>query len=227
VKKILGLTIAALLVIGLVGGGTWAYFSDPETSSGNVLAVGKLDLNIDGGDSDTTIFESSISGVAPGDAAANEYISLTNVGDMAGELDIEITAITNDESIGSTEYEADVIGGAGIGELSQWLDIVLWIDADESGTFNTGDIELNISGAAADINPWATTTNETLDFTSIDDYLNINFDAAFASLDETGGTNDEVDLYVTYQVSTSADNTAQGDSVDFTVTFTLEQADND
>ena len=34
-KKILGLAVAALLVMGLVGGGTWAYFSDTETSTGN------------------------------------------------------------------------------------------------------------------------------------------------------------------------------------------------
>ena len=29
-KKILGLTVAALMVMGLIGGGTWAYFTDPE-----------------------------------------------------------------------------------------------------------------------------------------------------------------------------------------------------
>ena len=30
-KKILGLTVAAILVMALVGGGTWAYFRDVET----------------------------------------------------------------------------------------------------------------------------------------------------------------------------------------------------
>ena len=45
-KKILGLTVAALLVIGLVGGGTWAYFSDTEESTGNVFSSGTLDLGL-------------------------------------------------------------------------------------------------------------------------------------------------------------------------------------
>ena len=45
-KKIIGLTVAALLVMGLIGGGTWAYFTDTETSSGNVLVSGTLDLGL-------------------------------------------------------------------------------------------------------------------------------------------------------------------------------------
>jgi spore coat-associated protein N len=45
-KKILGLGMVALLVMALVGGGTWAYFSDTETSSGNALAAGTLDLGL-------------------------------------------------------------------------------------------------------------------------------------------------------------------------------------
>jgi predicted ribosomally synthesized peptide with SipW-like signal peptide len=28
-KKILGLSVAAMMIMALVGGGTWAYFSDP------------------------------------------------------------------------------------------------------------------------------------------------------------------------------------------------------
>lgn len=41
----------SLLVIGLVaaavGGATWAYFSDTETSTGNTFTAGKLDLKVD------------------------------------------------------------------------------------------------------------------------------------------------------------------------------------
>jgi spore coat-associated protein N len=45
-KKILGLGMVALLVMALVGGGTWAYFSDTETSSDNVLVAGTLNLGL-------------------------------------------------------------------------------------------------------------------------------------------------------------------------------------
>ncbi len=55
-KKIIGLTIAALLIIGSVGAGTLAYFSDTETSTGNSLTAGTLNL------------VSTVSGTAPADA---------------------------------------------------------------------------------------------------------------------------------------------------------------
>lgn len=45
-KKILGLSIAAFLIIAVVGGGTWAYFSDTQDSSGNTLIAGTLDLGL-------------------------------------------------------------------------------------------------------------------------------------------------------------------------------------
>jgi len=43
VKKIIGLSIAALLILALVGGATWALFSDTETSANNTLIAGTLD----------------------------------------------------------------------------------------------------------------------------------------------------------------------------------------
>jgi len=39
-KRIIGLTIAFMLSLGMSGIGTWAYFSDVETSTGNQLAAG-------------------------------------------------------------------------------------------------------------------------------------------------------------------------------------------
>ncbi len=45
-KKILGLGVVAILVMAMVGGGTWAYFSDTETTSSNVLTAGTLDLGL-------------------------------------------------------------------------------------------------------------------------------------------------------------------------------------
>ncbi len=91
-KKILGLTIAALLVVVLVGGGTWAYFSDTESSASNSLVAGTMDLNIDGGDTAVTTF--SVTSAAPGDSG-NGSSTLANVGSMSGELDIGFSAITN------------------------------------------------------------------------------------------------------------------------------------
>ena len=45
-KKILGLSVAALLVIAMVGGATWAFFQDTESSTGNRIMAGTLDLTL-------------------------------------------------------------------------------------------------------------------------------------------------------------------------------------
>ena len=57
-KKIIGLSIVAVLIIGMVGAGTWAYFSDTETSTGNTFTAGTLNLELtdtveDGTDGET------------------------------------------------------------------------------------------------------------------------------------------------------------------------------
>jgi predicted ribosomally synthesized peptide with SipW-like signal peptide len=44
-KKIFALSISALLIMGLVGGGTWAFFTDTATSAGNTWTAGTLVLN--------------------------------------------------------------------------------------------------------------------------------------------------------------------------------------
>ena len=43
-KKIIGLTIAIVLAVGIFGVATFAYFTDTETSTGNTFTAGTLDL---------------------------------------------------------------------------------------------------------------------------------------------------------------------------------------
>ena len=47
-KKKLGLGVASMaLGASLIGGGTFAYFNDTETASGNTFAAGTIDLQPD------------------------------------------------------------------------------------------------------------------------------------------------------------------------------------
>ena len=202
-KKILGLAIAALIVIALVGAGTWAYFSDTESSANNSLTAGTLDLNVDGGDTAVTTF--SVTGKAPGDSG-NGSTTLANAGDFSGELDIAFSAITNTPGAGGTEFEG------GSGELGAVAQIAVYIDVDSSDTWTSGDIGLKSDG---------TTYNHptALDYAVIDNYGSDSFDAV-----ETMATSASDKFVVMWQVPTSAGNNIQGDSVSFDVTFTLEQA---
>ena len=73
-KKIIGLSIAALLIIGIVAVGTYAYFSDTATSNGNTWTAGTLVL----------------SEVTTGSAANNSYI-VTPGGGINGSVQFGLT----------------------------------------------------------------------------------------------------------------------------------------
>ena len=96
-KKILGLTIAFMLLIGMGGIGTWAYFQDTETSTGNLLAAGTLDLKTDDVDGVTqTLYASNLK---PGDIVSGS-ITLKNAGTVAGStLDLAFSYLESDDII--------------------------------------------------------------------------------------------------------------------------------
>ncbi len=201
-KKIFGLTIAALLIIGMVSGGTWAYFSDTESSTNNSLTAGTLDLNINGGNIAVTTFTASA--VAPGDSGSGNS-TLANVGSMGGELDITFSAITNTGGTGG-EY------GDSVGNLGANAEIAVYIDVDQSGGWTAGDI-----GLKSDNTTYAFPT--ALDYATIDSYGGKTWNAV-----ETM-TNGAADGFIAlWRVPTGAVNDIQGDSVSFDVTFVLEQS---
>jgi spore coat-associated protein N len=205
-KKIVGLTIAVLLIIGLVGAGTYAYFSDTESSTNNTLTAGTLDLNINGGNVAVTTFTASA--VAPGDSGSGNS-TLANVGSMSGELDVTTSVVTNTPGAGG-EF------GGGSGELGASAQIAMYLDVDQSGSWNAGDIGLQ-SNATTYSFPTA------LNYDVIDNYASEKWDAVEATMVVAAAD----DIVVNWQVPASADNSIQGDSVSFDITFTLEQPEAD
>ncbi len=104
-KKILGLTIAFMLLIGMGGLGTWAYFQDTETSTGNVLAAGTLDLKTNNVDGVTQTL--SASNLKPGDSVSG-IITLKNAGTVAGStLDLAFSYVESDDIPNPTNMTAD------------------------------------------------------------------------------------------------------------------------
>lgn len=96
-RKIFGLTVSILLLIGMAGIGTWAYFSDVESSTGNTLAAGTLDLKTN--DADGVSQTLLATNMEPGDTIGPETISLKNAGSVAGStLDLAFTYVESDGS---------------------------------------------------------------------------------------------------------------------------------
>jgi predicted ribosomally synthesized peptide with SipW-like signal peptide len=133
-KKILSLTIVALMVIGLVAGGTWAFFSDTETSTGNQFAAGTLDLTIDGGNTDSLIFAIDADEGYPGMTAVSEYAAMKNIGSVTGKLGIEVLNVLNLESTGLTEYENDATGDQNVRGTATSGSTTTVVDSEASWT---------------------------------------------------------------------------------------------
>ncbi len=145
-KKILGLTIAALLVMALVGGGTWAYFSDVETATGNILTGGTLNLQI--GTAQILSWASTADDVYPGRTGSGSS-TLVNAGTLDGELDIDFdTSVINTEStdtddLGTTyDTSGSAEDGDTAGELGDAILMAVYIDADGSDWNSSSDIGL-------------------------------------------------------------------------------------
>jgi len=98
VKKIIGLSIAALLVISMIAVGTFAYFSDQETSTGNTITAGTLNLvPLTVGNASATTSYSSVATTGGGDAV-NGNVVWGNVG--PGTTGTEEWVLYNSGSIG-------------------------------------------------------------------------------------------------------------------------------
>lgn len=94
IKKKLGMGIAtAVLGIGLIGGGSFAYFSDTEVSA-NTFAAGTLDLAVN----PTTIIE--VDNLKPGDWMPRTFKLENN-----GSLDISKVLLETDYTVKNTNTD--------------------------------------------------------------------------------------------------------------------------
>ena len=95
-KKVIFSVLAICLVAGVAGIGTWAYFSDIETSPGNFFEAGTLDLVVnDENPLTSTLIE--IENVAPGDAGVVTVVG-ENIGSIDGTAFIHLRMTCNEDN---------------------------------------------------------------------------------------------------------------------------------
>ena len=204
-KKILGLAIAAILVMATVGFGTWSYFSDTETSNNNQITAGTLDLKINNGDADYTIMTGLVK-KAPGDNGSN-YAPLKNAGSLDGMFSVTTSSVTNIGAVIGTSEFADGSGDLGANSL-----IAPWIDVNANGTFDSGDLPLKSDGtvkASSDGLQWDTWNN----------FASKTWSPVIS--DMVSGTT--VNFYINWKIDSSVGNLIQGDSVKISFSFALDQ----
>jgi predicted ribosomally synthesized peptide with SipW-like signal peptide len=211
VKKIIGLSIAALLLLALVGGATWALFSDTETSANNTLIAGTLDLNINGGNTAVSTF--SAANVKPGDnndvsqAAASSI--LKNSGTLPGKLTIS-AAVVGLAGPAPVPADPDIVPTNSLKDVAT---VALYIDKDGDGHWSSGDIGLKSDGTTYTFasGPLSQVAMSSYDSKS---WANVLPNMATAESDK---------FAVNWEVPTAATNSIQGGSATMTFTFVLNQ----
>ncbi len=172
-KKILGLAIAAIIIIAVAGVGSFAYFSDTEKSADNYVTAGTLDLTIGGTTPYTFLTDSAfVPTAANGSGAAHQSISLKNDGatNISGKLDIKITNAGQDAAGFPTGklHAADGTTVVTVGDLGTASKVAIWLSTTASATPPAYSILLNPGGTTTDLGaspsltgrfaPWVTTT---------------------------------------------------------------------
>ncbi len=198
-RKILGLTLAAVLVLALAGIGTWAYFSDTETSAGNELVAGTLDLTPD----TPGAFIATLTDLVPAADNAVQSIEVTNAGNInASQMDIDINITATD--VDDTPLSPDGTGTAMTpAEFAEALKV-------ESLTWLASNLLTGITESGTDGNT----------------YIDL---AEVASADLTGltgldaGSPGTLAIDVTLDPDDDYGNDPQGDGVEIEVVFTLNQ----
>lgn len=194
-KKILGLTIAALLVIGLVGGGTWAYFSDTEESTGNVFSSGTLDLGLanSGGTNPTGSVTATFGAndLAPGSAAGSGTLYVNN----EGSINMAMVTVEFSE-VDFTDAMLDTVDG--------------W-----DGSADTDDLRQMIIATTV---TWDGSTVSDLQGESIGDIMAMG-PVELGSLD----ADEELVLYIEWTFDATATNGCQGDEIELAIVLTSYQ----
>lgn len=232
-RKVLGGLASIGAASAAAGAGTMAYFSDSETSSGNTVSAGTVDL-------DSASQESVVVNSAPGDSASGTVSATYNGSISPVEVDISAALSEPSESL-SEPTDDDIDGGGGdstansaaelsasefaryvkvtsatlkrtSGGSSEWSDDLLVDDSNSSS-----DQVVTDDGTGSDPG------SANVDLVELVNHLNANSDDAFGDVQK----GDTVALELGLEIDKEADNLAQADSVELSVTFNAQQGSKD
>jgi spore coat-associated protein N len=222
-KKIILSMMTIGLVLAIIGGGTWAYFSDTETSTGNSFTAGTLNLiPVTSGTGPTGKYTITTGGdgingnvvftrLAPGDSGSITW-TLTNNGNLDGTLTIASTTTFIEN--GSNEPETAVVGNnnGSNGDLDEYMGVRV----KRNAIYILGDAinYVPISGLAAVLNAESQLLVASGSLTYVLEWQ-IAIDVKGAGADGKFDTGDDVQV---------DDNIIQSDSATVDINFALTQS---
>lgn len=216
-KLIAGITLVTLAAAIIGSGILYAYFSDTQTTGGNIFTTGELLLQV--GTTAPCVESITISDMKPGDFGSVADWQLQSIGTINGKLDIVINAIGNQEN---TNNRAEVAAGDSTtpdGELGANLMMAFWMDVDNSNSWTSGDYYLKSDGTKVSFQPGDSGLPSAA-FDILDNYSGDIFENLQENI--TPGTTFGY-FQVEYKLPEATGNAVQTDSSTFTISFTLKQ----
>jgi len=199
-KKLFFVLMACVLSLGLVGG-AFAYFSDTETSTGNVFTAGTLDLKVDTDPTSgetwadsplgniNTALDALVNNMKPGDSISGNF-GIKNAGTInASKVDFMLT-ITSNLDNGQNDPELAAGDAAdNVGELAANVDVVLNYNGSPvyngtlAGLSAAGNQVVSTTLAAGATGSWSYTISIAAGVGNIIQSDSVTFDIVF-SLDQ-------------------------------------------
>lgn len=206
-RKFLIPALATALVIGLVIAGTWAFFSDTETSSGNTFTAGTLvlKLKVNGGWVDGVTATWTGTNMAPGDDLSSAAIWLRSFGTI-GPDHLEVGC-----SYTSTESPAD--------NMAKYLEITLLRYENDGWYINglTGERREIVGDTLIDSSEdWKVDDTDGVGGVSL-------YDLKADPLDNLPPPDGSHGFTMGLKFNENAGNNLQGDTLNATLIFTLNQ----
>jgi predicted ribosomally synthesized peptide with SipW-like signal peptide len=220
-KFIIGVSLVALAVAIIGSGVLYAYFSDSKTASNNQFAAGELLLTV-GGSTPPAAF--SVGSLKPGDSGTTTGWAITKAGSVPGDLSVAPGNLVNSDN-GVNAVETATGDTAATGELGANLNVALWVDADTSGTWSSGDYYLKPAGGsgAACVQAWQAADGTTLPSAAFDT-LNNMATKSWSRFKTSMAAGSYGTFKVSYNIPTTVGNVIQTDTAACDITFTLDQS---
>lgn len=208
-KPIVLLAAILVMVYGVIGSGAW--FSDLEGVENNSFQAGWLDLEL--GASASLPF--SVVDIKPGDTGVGQVTLSSKAGGLDGLLSAKIANYAQDEN-GCIEPEISAGDPCDAGDLGLALQMAMFLDVNQNGIYDAGDVELEYSGN--------TNTTPGLQFANLNQW---NGDQWIDVLPMASG--DTVDLVIQWRFPHNSyakpDAIFMTDKLSFDVVLELKQAD--
>jgi spore coat-associated protein N len=211
-KRIIGLSVAAFIIVALISGVTLAFFSDTETSTINQFSAGTLNLKLSDNDqTDVDGVTASFGGsnLQPGDTVGPSTVTLKNIGNLnADHVDLKFqNAVTDNPGYDAADLGANIV------DMSTVLTVSAMSYGGTDLLSKTDNIFDNSYISAADT---AGNGNGIITLNEMNGVI-------IRDLAAPGANNGTAIFSITVTVPASTGNGIQGDLVNVTLTFGLYQ----